>query len=159
MGYSDAYYLHQNGLLLPFQRHTQDYGRMFVSLRTIPVTRQLCSTSFYRPKFALVKWIKMGIHLYLSLGVITYWYYYIYCILRNHGPQELNFDQDYSQASARNLHGNNTSILTYSRESLLTIRRQLLCRPDLSTLQSLKLAGLLRFRGRRAGRRRIPVDM
>ena len=131
---------------------------MFVSLRAAPATRRLCFTGFYRLKLALVKWTRHGNTSLLIPGYDPPIDITIFMdISRNPGPQELNFDQDYSQASAINLHGNNTSILTYSRESLFIIRCQPSCRPDPSTLQSLKLAGLLRFRGRRAGRRRIPV--
>ena len=55
------------------------------------------------------------------------------------------------------LHTNDCTRLCYSRQDLLNIRRTISIPPHSNALGSLKLAGILRYRGKRAGKHRIPV--
>lgn len=52
---------------------------------------------------------------------------------------------------------NNTVSTLYSRADLLNIRRSSVCALDLSIASLLKSNGILRYRGCRAGRQKIPV--
>lgn len=55
------------------------------------------------------------------------------------------------------LHTNDCTRLCYSRQDLLIIRRTISIPPPSNALGSLKLAGIRRYRGKRAGKHRIPV--
>ena len=79
-------------------------------------------------------------------------------ILESRAPEETRrCRRNQFQSNASDLHMNNTEPTTYSRDSLRSIRRLYSCSVDSAVLRLLKINGLLRFRGSRAGTRKIPV--
>ena len=81
----------------------------------------------------------------------------------NPGPCDstvnLNFggNSNGSVATSTNLHFNKMSTLTYSRSELISIRATTQCKISFAAGFQLKVNGLLRFRGKRAGKRKIPA--
>lgn len=140
----------------------RDFGRVyFVSCQLTIASSRVCSAGFCRTKFALVKWTKRGQTSMVIPGHDPPLDITVFMdILKNPGPEESNLERsrrNQVQHSGADLHTNNTEILTYSRGSLLSIRRKSTCKADSSVYGLLKSYGLLKFRGCRAGRRRISV--
>ena len=136
----------------PVGAHCCDFEGEFVSNRPTVTTRVICSTGFCLTKVPTAKWTKHG---YTSLLVpghdppldITV------CmdILKNPGPEVSNLKTLEKRCQISDLHRNNTEITTYTPASLFSIRRRSRCTLDPSILPVLKLNGILRYRGCRAG--------
>lgn len=80
-------------------------------------------------------------------------------VLKNPGPVIFDSRKLQSEERRRNLdlHMSNTVTTLYSWVDLLNIRRSSVCALDLSIAFSLKSNGILRYRGCRPGRQKIPV--
>ena len=79
-------------------------------------------------------------------------------IAKNPGPIfKLSTHRSCEGRPAPDLHILPKQTITYSRSQLFAIRRLGRCVPSHCVLHSLKMCSLLRFRGSRGGRRRIPV--
>ena len=155
--YSDAHDCNRNDIIMTYGSCRCDFGLVASPSRLTFAPSQRCITSIRRTKLPLVKWTKHGLTSLVVPGHDPPLDITVYQdISKNPGPQERINE---FQLNGADLHTrNNTGTITYSRESIFSIRRHSRrCMPDFSVLQLLKSDGLLRFRGCRAGRRRIPV--